>query len=185
MQKAIEIQEKYGNDPEYSDNPFLKSNPRNIFESPASVLEGLNKFSLVEMGSKPFFNSTSTIQYNIQQQPNFNKDFNLLIAHLKNQEKNKAHSFLFAENAKQIERFYNIFSDLKADVKLFPINRAVHAGFMDSDLGVGIYTDHQIFNRYHKYKIKQGYSKDRALILKTLNELQPGDFVTVVKFKEV
>jgi transcription-repair coupling factor (superfamily II helicase) len=178
MQKAIEIQERYGSDAEYSENPFMKGNPRSIFESPASVLTGMSKFSLIETGTKPFFTPTATIEYNIQQQPNFNKNFEMLIGHLKSQEKSKAHSFLFAENAKQIERFYNIFNDLKADVKFYPINRAIHAGFLDADLGIGVYTDHQIFNRYHKYKIKQGYSKDRALILKTLNELQPGDFVT-------
>ncbi|MFT5072548.1 MAG: transcription-repair coupling factor (superfamily II helicase), partial [Chitinophagales bacterium] len=178
MQTALGIQSDFSDSIEFSENPFLQEDPRAAFETPAQVLQAMKKFNIVEFGEKKYFKDSYTIQYNQTPQTAFNKNFDLLIADLKKHENNKLENIMFAENPKQIERFYHIFEDLKAEVNFFPINKSIHAGFIDSDLGLAIYTDHQIFNRYHKYKIRQGYSKDKALILKTLNELQPGDFVT-------
>ena len=59
-----------------------------------------------------------------------------------------------------------------------PVNIGLHQGFIDDDLKLACYTDHQIFNRYHKYNLRQGFSRDKALLIKTLRELKPGDFVT-------
>jgi len=178
MRKAIEIKNKFGNDIEYSENPFLKEDPKAAFETPVEVLHAMQEYNIVEFGDKQYFKDSYTIRYTQQVQTAFNKNFDLLIKDLKHHEENMLSNVLFAENPKQIERFYHIFEDLKAEVNFFPINKSIHAGFVDEDLKLAIYTDHQIFNRYHKYKIRQGYSKDKALILKTLNELQPGDFVT-------
>src|SRR5690606_21751780 len=111
-------------------------------------------------------------------QPSFNKHFDLLIKDLKANTENGLQNFLFSDNAKQIERFYAIFNDMKADVQFTAIYHSIQSGFIDEDLKVACYTDHQIFNRYHKYNLKQGFSKDSQLILKTLRELKPGDFVT-------
>src|SRR5213075_1235321 len=72
----------------------------------------------------------------------------------------------------------SIFEDLKAEVHFTPLPVAIHEGFIDEDLKVACYTDHQIFQRYHKYRVKQAYNKSKALTLRTLRELQPGDFVT-------
>jgi transcription-repair coupling factor (superfamily II helicase) len=85
---------------------------------------------------------------------------------------------LFADNAKQLERLHSIFVDLKAEIQVIPIPASIHEGFIDDDLKSVCYTDHQIFQRYHKYKVKQAFSKNKALTLKTLRELQPGDYVT-------
>lgn len=178
MQKALEIKEQFSDKIEHSENPFMQGNPKDIFENPASVLNGIDKFNIVEFGNKVYYKNAETIAYNLQAQPNFNKNFTMLIKHLREKKDNNYNSFIFAENPKQIERFYQIFQDLKAHITFFPINKSLHSGFIDEDLKIVLYTDHQIFNRYHKYKIKQGYSRDRALIMKTLKEMQPGDFVT-------
>jgi transcription-repair coupling factor (superfamily II helicase) len=85
--------------------------------------------------------------------------------------------FLFAENPKQLERLHSIFTDLKAEIQFTPVPTAIHEGFIDEDLKVVCYTDHQIFQRYHKYKVKQAYNKNKALTLRALRELQPGDYV--------
>ena len=61
---------------------------------------------------------------------------------------------------------------------MYPVATSIHEGFIDEDLKVVCYTDHQIFQRYHKYRVKQAYNKNKALTLKTLRELQPGDYVT-------
>ncbi len=59
-----------------------------------------------------------------------------------------------------------------------PVATSIHEGFIDEDLKIVCYTDHQIFQRYHKYRVKQAYNKNKALTLKTLRDLQPGDYVT-------
>ncbi|MCB0541239.1 MAG: DEAD/DEAH box helicase, partial [Bacteroidetes bacterium] len=178
MNTALAVKEKFESNVELSENPFLKEDPREVFETPASILNAVQPFNIVEFGTKNYFKSHLTLAYKQQKQLIFNKNFDLLIQAFKQNEEKGIKNILFAENPKQIERFYHIFEDLQAEVTFYPINKAIHEGFTDEDLGVSIFTDHQIFNRYHKYKIRQGYSKDKALILKTLNELQPGDFVT-------
>src|SRR5438874_1668867 len=102
----------------------------------------------------------------------------MLIRDLKHWESQGFQLFLFAENPKQLERLYSIFTDLKAEIKFNPVATAIHEGFIDEDLKIVCYTDHEIFQRYHKYKVKQAYNKNKALTLRTLRELQPGDYVT-------
>jgi transcription-repair coupling factor (superfamily II helicase) len=118
------------------------------------------------------------ISFNTKEQPSFNRQFELLIKDLKNWESKKFQLFLFAENPKQLERLHTIFQDLKAEIHFTPVPAAIHEGFIDEDLKIVCYTDHQVFQRYHKYKVKQAYNKSKALTLRTLRELQPGDFVT-------
>ena len=71
-----------------------------------------------------------------------------------------------------------IFTDLKADINIIPVPVSIHEGFIDNNLQVVCYTDHQIFQRYHKYRVKQAFSKNKAITLKMLRELQPGDYIT-------
>ena len=118
------------------------------------------------------------IEFNTKQQPAFNRQFDILIRDLKHWEKNKFQLFLFAENPKQLERLYSIFTELKAEINFNPIATAIHEGFIDEDLKIVCYTDHEIFQRYHKYNVRQAYNKSKAITLRTLRELQPGDYVT-------
>ncbi len=123
-------------------------------------------------------NAHLDIAFNTRPQPAFNRQFELLISDLRNHENKGYTLYIFAENPKQLERLQTIFDDLKAELVFNPITSALHEGFIDDDLKIVCYTDHQIFQRYHKYKIKQAYNKNKALTLRTLRELQPGDFVT-------
>jgi transcription-repair coupling factor (superfamily II helicase) len=111
-------------------------------------------------------------------QPSFNRQFDLLIKNLQEFEKKDYNIFIFADNPKQLERLHVIFTDLKAEIQVTPIPFSIHEGFIDDDLKIVCYTDHQVFQRYHKYKVKQAFSKNKALTLKTLRELQPGDYVS-------
>ena len=137
--------------------------------------------SVVEFGyrnSLPVHSSSFVIDFNTKEQPAFNRRFDMLIQDLKNWESKGFELYLFAENPKQLERLYTIFQDLKAEIHFNPVVASIHEGFIDQDLKILCYTDHQVFQRYHKYKVKQAYNKNKALTLKTLRELQPGDFVT-------
>ncbi|WP_460560773.1 transcription-repair coupling factor [Ferruginibacter profundus] len=133
---------------------------------------------IIEFGSKHYFDTENTIHFSIKEQPAFNRQFEILIRNLKEYEAKKYNIYLFAENPKQLERLHVIFTDLKAEINVIPIPTSIHEGFIDDDLKCICYTDHQIFQRYHKYKVKQAFSKNKALTLKTLRELQPGDYVT-------
>ncbi len=141
--------------------------------------EGLGKRHIVAFGQR---SSTSgqhfEIEFHTKEQPAFNRQFELLIKDLKSWESKGFQLYLFAENPKQLERLQTIFDDLKAEIVFNPVSTSIHEGFIDEDLKIVCYTDHQVFQRYHKYRIKQAYNKNKALTLRTLRELQPGDFVT-------
>ncbi|HQV54000.1 MAG TPA: transcription-repair coupling factor [Chitinophagaceae bacterium] len=149
-------------------NDFITSNDFNV---------ELEKKHLVEFGFQSY-KAAFEIEFNTKEQPAFNRQFELLIKDLKVWEAKKFQLNIFAENPKQLERLQSIFDDLKAEIVFNPITSSIHEGFIDEDLKVICYTDHQIFQRYHKYKVKQAYNKNKAITLRTLRELQPGDFVT-------
>jgi transcription-repair coupling factor (superfamily II helicase) len=137
---------------------------------------------LIEIANKAAFvddeKKIETIEFQTIPQPAFNRQFDLLIKNLTEYQQKKYSIFLFSENPKQLERLHVIFTDLKADIPVIPVPVSIHEGFVDNDNKVVCYTDHQVFQRYHKYKVKQAFSKNKALTLKTLRELQPGDYVT-------
>jgi transcription-repair coupling factor (superfamily II helicase) len=140
--------------------------------------EQLAKKHRIEFGHRPSATTLFEIEFHTREQPAFNRQFDMLIKDLKDREAKKYSIYLFAENPKQLERLHTIFIDLKAEIQLTPVPVSIHEGFIDDDLKVVCYTDHQIFQRYHKYKVKQAYNKNKALTLRTLRELQPGDYVT-------
>ncbi len=152
------------------------------FTTAAIAEEELRQRHIIEFGNKAFFAKTgaNTLVANFatKEQPAFNRQFDLLIKNLQDYEKQQYNIFIFAENPKQLERLHSIFTDLKAEIQATPVPVSIHEGFIDDDLKLVCYTDHQVFQRYHKYKVKQAFSKNKALTLKTLRELQPGDFVT-------
>ncbi len=179
---------------EEDDIAVLKEVSLNDFVPAATIERQVQQRHIVEFGFKQHFgmengelkvdNDVSTnsqfsiIQFSTKSQPSFNRQFKLLIEDLKARETAGYSIYIFAEQAKQLERLNSIFTDLNTEIQFVPVATSIHEGFIDEDLKVLCYTDHQIFQRYHKYKVKQAYNKNKALTLKTLRDLQPGDFVT-------
>ncbi len=167
------------------DNSSDKIFTKNDFIN-AEILENeIRNRHIIEIGKKSYFAYPSPLgggwegaTFSTKPQPSFNRQFDLLIKDLQAYEKQAYNIFIFADNAKQLERLHSIFTDLKAEIQITPIPFSIHEGFIDNDLKIVCYTDHQIFQRYHKYKVKQAFSKNKALTLKTLRELQPGDYVS-------
>jgi len=147
------------------------------FETVFDTEATLSSHTLIEWGFHAHL-TTQKIAFNTQAQPVFNRQFQYLIANLQDFHKQGYVLYLFAEQAKQLERLHAIFTDLKTDIQFIPIVKSIHEGFIDHDHKMICYTDHQIFQRYHKYKVKQAYSKSKAITLRTLRDLQPGDYVT-------
>jgi len=112
-------------------------------------------------------------------QPVFNKKFDLLNKDLEAHKKKGYTNIITAGNAKQIERLYNIFEDIGAEVDMKPIVMGLEEGFIDHDNKLCVYTDHQIFERHNRFRLKEGFKRTKeALTLAELTELQPGDFIT-------
>jgi transcription-repair coupling factor (superfamily II helicase) len=147
------------------------------FIDPNRLVDDLAKNHLVEFGYRSHA-ANFEIEFHTREQPAFNRQFDLLIRDLKSWENKGFNLYLFAENPKQLERLQSIFDDLKAGIVFNPVAVSIHEGFIDEDQKLVCYTDHQVFQRYHKYKVKQAYNKNKAITLRTLRELQPGDFVT-------
>ena len=172
-------------DEEEDDTKILKEVKLEDFTPVATTERQLLSRHIVEFGRLQHFGSqlaTSVsrfpITFSTKSQPSFNRQFNLLIEDLTKHESNGYAIYIFAEQAKQLERLHSIFKDLNTEISFVPVATSIHEGFIDDNLKVVCYTDHQIFQRYHKYKVKQAYNKNKALTLKTLRDLQPGDFVT-------
>ena len=149
------------------------------FIYPGQIMDSMEKFNIITTKiSQIDIAPTINVAYNATPQPSFNKNFKLLIERLEANDKGGYTTYLFTDSSKQIERFYSIFEDLGANVVIHPINKAIHEGFEDPKLQIACYTDHQIFERFHRYKLRKGFTKEQAINLKMLRELQPGDFVT-------
>ncbi len=152
--------------------------PQFAFTDEKMLGDHLQDFPIIEFGKQFFYQTENRIDFEIKPQPSFNKDFTLLIHNLKENEKANIENLIFTDSTKQIERLYAILEDIDKTATFTPINHMLREGFIDPTLGVAFYTDHQIFDRYYKYKLKKGYQRTQAITLKELRELKPGDFVT-------
>ncbi|HET6243475.1 MAG: transcription-repair coupling factor [Bacteroidetes bacterium] len=166
-------------------SPLKHLPPSELFTSAESFASECLKCTTIEFGTRFYFPEALKIQYNCKPQPVFNKNFELLIENLHSNSKKNYKNIIFADTAKQTERIYTIFEDLKAskkvenDFNFTPILLSVQEGFIDNDLGLACYTDHQIFERYHRFRLKSStYKKNEAITLKEIYGLNQGDFVT-------
>ncbi|MBN2669572.1 MAG: transcription-repair coupling factor [Bacteroidales bacterium] len=141
-----------------------------------SLLKELNAFNLISF-KKVDTKSLETLNYNTEPQPAFQKNFDLLINDLRLKKEDHYKGFIISENAQQIDRLHHIFEDQKVSISLYQVNKNLHEGFVDHEQRFFIYTDHQIFDRYHKHQIKTQFAKEGAFTLKEINELQAGDYV--------
>lgn len=156
-----------------------------IFEIPASELfankdqffDRMDAFRKVEYTSHVYYKSSRDIIYNQSPQPSFHKQFNLIIEDLKQHSVNGYTNLVFSDSGKQIERLYAIFEDIDNSVSFEPVFHAISEGYIDHDLKMVCYTEHQLFDRFYKFKSRERHSKNKMITLKELRELKPGDFV--------
>ncbi|MGB6268115.1 MAG: transcription-repair coupling factor [Olleya sp.] len=151
--------------------------PLELFCNSSELKKQLLDFSLVEFGTSTTL-SNQTIQFNTTPQPAFNKQFNLLIDNLNSNHNNGYTNYITCISEQQAKRFHDIFDDVDQDVHYQTVTLSLYQGFIDHDNKIAVYTDHQIFERYHKFHLKNGYSKKQAITLKELTNLDIGDYVT-------
>ncbi|MFM7901114.1 MAG: transcription-repair coupling factor, partial [Bacteroidota bacterium] len=163
----------------------LPGNPTDVFNSAESLQQGMARFRIIESGSKSLYENITEVTFQSSVQPPFNKNFVLLgTAFLENM-RGAYRNIVFSDTAKQIERIYSIFRDINIparkpgeEVSFTPVYVSIHSGFTDHELKLACFTDHQIFDRYHRYRLRKNYSKSEAMTLKEIYSLKPGDFVT-------
>lgn len=152
-------------------------NPKDLYFDEEELANQLNKRPIIEFSSQTFFRPSVKLKFNQVPQPPVNKNFNLLIETLKTLEQKKYTTLIFSESAKQIERLESIFDDVQAGYKIQPVYKSLSEGFIDHDLKIAAYTEHQIFNRYYLAKSGKSVSTAGAISLKELQDLNPGDYV--------
>ena len=148
-----------------------------IIISQTQVEALFNEFISIEYGNKNFYNTDRISNFNTVHQPHFNKNFDLLFDKIGELKANLVDVFIISENSKQIERLSAIFEDKGIEVPFILIETGLHEGFIDNDLNIAYFTDHQIFDRYHKYKLKTKFSKKGTITLSEINSLSKGDYV--------
>lgn len=164
-------EEDIKNNPEWIDPRFTFTDDKNFGAM-------LFDFPNVEFGKQFFFKADEIITFDIRPQPSFNKDFNLLIHNFKENESKGVKNLIFSDSSKQIERIFAILEDLDSSVVFTPVYKALREGFRDDTIKLACYTDHQIFDRYYKYKRIKTYERSQAITLKELRDLKPGDYIT-------
>jgi transcription-repair coupling factor (superfamily II helicase) len=144
----------------------------------SSVSSGAVENQTKELSSATLGTTASIIQFNTKPQPSFNKKFDLLIENLNDNRDGGYNNYIFCSTEQQAKRFHDIFDEVDQTVHYQTIIFPLYQGFIDQDLKIACYTDHQIFERYHKFHLKNGYAKKQAITLKELNKLEIGDYVT-------
>ena len=158
--------------------------PEQLFVNQTEFIKKALDFSIIELGSKAIFRTKKTFEFHIHPQPSFNKQFDLLLNNLNDNHFNGYKNYLFCSNDAQAKRFHDIFETLdeanheSIRKQYNTITLPIYQGFVDEENQIACYTDHQIFERYHKFNLKNGYSKKQTITLKELTTLSVGDYVT-------
>lgn len=154
--------------------------PEHTWLSPKEIKDLVSDFkSIIEIGAMCSFKTKDVYKFNTVPQPLFQKNIEMLLSHLQANEINNIMNLVFSDTGKQIERLIAIIQDRQKQINVVPIYHGLAEGFLEQDLKLACYTEHQLFERYYRFKTqKRGYTKSTALTLKELSELQPGDFVT-------
>lgn len=146
-------------------------------------------FRRIETATSPTHTAEAVITCETTPQPLFHKNFDLLLQTLRDDAAGGKRVFILADSQKQNDRLREIFASKVSEsggapVGFTPVDRTLHEGFNDETLGVALYTDHQIFDRFHKYTLRSDKAKQgkMALTMKELREMEPGDFVVHVDF---
>ena len=147
-----------------------------------TVLENIWQSSTLELNQKSAFDSYEIVPFDTLPQPTFNKNFELLIDDLQQRMRDEYKIYILADQVKQTDRLNAIFDDKESGIQFVAIDHTLHEGFIDHSAKICCYTDHQIFERYHRVTLRsENARRGKAIItLKEINQLQVGDYVVHV-----
>ena len=169
----------------------------NALVSGTAFTEDIIRFKRIEFGGSPTGTPQATVSFNTSAQPLFHKNFELLTKALEDYLLQGYKIYILADSAKQNQRLRDIFDEMAQHKKLAdgtevtsdpiaftPVDKTLHGGFADNDLKICVFTDHQIFDRFHKYNLRSDAARSgkMALTMKELQEMEPGDYIVHVDF---
>jgi transcription-repair coupling factor (superfamily II helicase) len=160
----------------------LSAKPEDGYLSKAQLKKLLSSYKTLEFGKRSYFKEKTVLTFESKSQPSFNKDFNLLTQDLTENQTKGYSIFIASDSLKQLNRLETLFTEINPQFKFSYISANFRNGFIDVQNKILVYTDHQIFERLNRYKEKERFSKSKALTLKELKSMQPGDFVTHVDY---
>ena len=137
------------------------------------------EFKRVDFGHKPTGTPQATLEFNTSIQPIFHKNFDMVASVLTEYLQRNYKLYICSDSMKQTDRLRDIFKERGDRISFEPVDRTLHEGFVDHTLKCCIFTDHQIFDRFHKYNLRSDKARSGkvALSLKELNQFEPGDYV--------
>jgi transcription-repair coupling factor (superfamily II helicase) len=187
----------WADDIRFTSDLLDKQKDDDLFLSGKGFLEEIPRFKRIEYGKQFYYPADGKFEYSVSPQPSFNKNFDLLFKTLTENAEKGFRNILLADNQKQAERLKAILEEIqkkrteegpvsvtrdalrvtRLDLQT-TINFSLHEGFIEKDLKIACFTDHQIFERYHRFHLRDGYASKEAMTLKELYDLRPGDYVT-------
>ncbi len=156
--------------------------PEELFDDEKIFLKTLKKKKLIEFGTRFSIKNLQPIEFGARPQPSFNKDFNLLTQTLQDFAQHGFNNLICSDSPKQLERLHTVIEELGHDIYFQSMYLALRLGFEDPFTKLVCYTDHQIFDRFHRYRQKEKFSKSKAITLRELKSMQPGDYVTHIDY---
>ena len=152
--------------------------PEALFETRTSFEEQLEPYVKLEFGNRFYDKGARVFEFSAKPQTSFNKNFELIVESLSSLQAEGMTNMISADSLNQFNRLETIFEELEPTLKIQSLNIGLRQGFVDNLVKISCYTDHQLFDRFHRYKTKTKHSKSKALTLKELRSLKPGDYVT-------
>ncbi|MEA1874488.1 MAG: transcription-repair coupling factor [Bacteroidota bacterium] len=183
LQRLETIWEKANRRFDSNQNPDVNEtmlDPHQHITPPDVLKSSLQQYPEIGFGQKQDAVYDTIISFSTVPQPVFQKNFDLLFQEIASREQNGYQTFILSDNEKQIQRIRDIFTDKGENIQFESIFFSLHQGFIDHNLKICVFTDHQIFERYHKYQLKGNFARKDAISLKEIHDLQPGDYVVHV-----
>ncbi len=137
----------------------------------------LEPFRVIEFGHQVFYSPDRTLSFDTISQPSFQKNFELLAEDLMLKQDAGYNIYILSDNQKQIDRILSIFEDIHTKVRINTLLTTLHEGYIDHESKICMYTDHQIFDRYHRYQLQEHFTRKDSITVRELTALHPGDYV--------
>lgn len=160
----------------------LLLSPDQLFINSDSFIKKIEAFVCVEFGKRFYHKTAEVFSFSSNSQPSFNKNFDLIVENLFHLQSQGFALFIASDQPRQVDRLQEILEQINPVVSFQHLEIALHEGFVDEQTKILCYTDHQLFERFHRYRVKERYSRAKAITLRELQSLQPGDFVTHIDF---
>lgn len=156
--------------------------PASRWETPTSWAGSLQRLTRIEFGTRFAGTPNEVIKYEATALPNFHQRFDLLVDHLREHQTQGLQNIIAATSASQFDQLQTLLEEQDTTISFTPLTLGLRQGFIDPQVGIACYTDHQIFDRYYRYQSPKRYSKTQAVTLRELRTLQPGDYVVHVDY---